>query len=155
MLFKIALLIHIAGAIIGLGPTMAFGVMGALSGKLGGQQALGIVEAMIQVERKLVTPVATVTQPVTGVLMIFLTGRDENFFSHEWLWVSILAFSIILIIAYGIDNPMIARMVTAMKEGRTETPEFAVMNKKASRNGAIMGTLFILIIVLMVLKPGG
>ncbi|HVF12214.1 MAG TPA: hypothetical protein VNA87_03925, partial [Actinomycetota bacterium] len=69
--FKIVLLIHIAGAIIGIGPTFAFGVMGALSGKVGGSQALGIVEAMVQIERKLVTPVATVTQPVSGVLLIF------------------------------------------------------------------------------------
>lgn len=155
MLFRLALLIHIAGAIVGLGPTFAFGVMGPLSGKLGGPQALGIVEAMVQVERKLVTPVATVTQPVTGVLLIFLTGRHENFFSHEWLWISILAFSIILIIAYGMDNPMIHKMVAAMKDGRAETSEFASMTRKVGRNGAIMGSLLILIIILMVLKPGG
>ncbi|HVF12620.1 MAG TPA: DUF2269 family protein, partial [Actinomycetota bacterium] len=107
------------------------------------------------IERKLVTPVATGTQPVTGVLMIFMTGRHRNFFSHEWLWVSILAFSMILIISYGIDNPLIHKMVTAMKEGRAETPEFGVLTKKVGRNGAIMGVLVILIIVLMVLKPGG
>jgi len=57
-------------------------------------------------------------------------------------------------VSYAIDNPMIDDMVHAMKDGLGDTPEFGVMAKKVGLNGAILGVLLILIIVLMVLKPG-
>lgn len=51
---RILLLIHIGGAIVGLGPTAAFGIMGKMSGEVG-PGGVHILEAMVKIERVLVT----------------------------------------------------------------------------------------------------
>jgi uncharacterized membrane protein len=78
---ELLLLLHIGSAIVGFGATFSFSILGPLSAKTGGPQALGMMKGIVKIEKTLVYP-AIVIQPLTGVLLIIEEGLDENFFSH-------------------------------------------------------------------------
>lgn len=152
--FEIFLLIHIAGAIIGFGPTFAFAVLGPLSGKLQGPQSLGILHGMVAIERRLVIPVATVVQPLTGVLLIFESGRNNNFFQHEWLWISILLYIGLYYTAVFLQTPTIDRIIEMAEGGKAGTPEFQEQVKRTQTFGPMLSVGLVIIIFLMITKPG-
>ncbi|MBW3589882.1 MAG: DUF2269 domain-containing protein [Actinobacteria bacterium] len=155
MYFRILLLIHIAGAIIGFGPAFAFGILGPLSKKLGGPQALGIMEGILALQNKLVIPIAAFFQPVSGVLLILEGGWAQNFFSHVWLWVALILYIVMFYLAVFRARPGVAAMIRLAKEGKAETPEFGKLAKQQQAIGPILGVTLLVIIFLMVMKPGG
>lgn len=152
--FELMLLLHIMGAIIGFGPTYAFAILGPLSGKLGGPQGLGALKSIIAIEKKLTIPVATLVQPVTGVVMIFNTNRDENFFSHEWLWIGILLYIVTYYSAVFVQTPNVEKMVELAEAGGAGSEEFNATLKRVQRFGPIITISLTIIVFLMIAKPG-
>ena len=154
-LFYLASVIHVAGAIIGIGPAFSFAILGSMAGRFrGGEGSIALIEAVSAVRRKLLVPVAAFTQPVSGVYLIFATGRDARFFENEWLWIGILLFAVVLFIGFIANRGLEEGMIAAMREGRAATPEFQGLVRKSKRNGMAMMTLILIIIILMVVKPG-
>lgn len=154
LLIAILLLIHVAGAIIGFGPTFAFGILGPMAGKAGPNGGLALLEAMHAIEQKLVLPVALVTQPLSGLALIFVAGYNVNFFSHYWLWIAITLFAINLYVALFLQNKRLARIIELAKAG-PPTPEFIATAKRMGQTGQLLGVSLVIIIILMVAKPGG
>ena len=154
MYFKLLLLIHIAGAIVGFGPTFTFALLGPLAGKRPGPGGFALMEGMMAISRKLVTPVAAFFQPVSGILLILEAKWSQNFFSHEWLWISILIFAATFYIAVFVNTPLLAKMISLAKEGKADSPEFGVIANRNKILGPITTLMVIAIIFLMILKPG-
>ncbi|MEA2453513.1 MAG: hypothetical protein QOG04_2223 [Actinomycetota bacterium] len=152
--FEILLLLHIFGAIIGFGPTYAFAVLGPLSGKLEGPQSLGVLKAMMAIEKKLVFPTATIVQPVTGILLIVESGRDKNFFSNEWLWIALLIYVVIYYLAVFQQNPTVEKIVAMAESGEAGTPKFLELVGKTKKIGPILTIGLTIIVFLMITKPG-
>lgn len=149
----VLLVLHVAGAIVGIGPTYTFGVVGSMM-PTAGAGAVHLMEAMAKIEKVLVNPVALFLQPVTGVLLIIETSRDENFLKREWLWVSIVLYVAILILSYGRMGPGLHKMIRMAKEGNAQTPAFAALAQQQKATGPFLGIMGLIIIVLMVWKPG-
>lgn len=154
VLIPVLLLIHVAGAIIGFGPTFAFAILGPMAGKAGPHGGVAILEAMEAIEQKLTVPVAVVTQPLSGLALIFIAGYAAAFFTHYWLWLGIALYVTALYLALFRQNPRLARMIALAKSG-PPTPEFLAMAQATARTGQILTGLLVLIIILMVTKPGG
>lgn len=152
--FDFLQLIHIGGAIIGLGPTFAYSILGPMAGKAGPNGGLAIMESMAAIEKRLVYPVALLTQPVTGTLMIFEIGYDTDFFSREWLVTAIILYAAILYIALFQNSPTLHRMIHLAKGEEAPTPEFERLSVKAARLGMAMTIMTVVIIYLMIIKPG-
>ncbi len=151
--FTVLLILHIAGAIIGIGPTFTFGVIGSLM-PTAGAGAVALMEGMAKIEKVLVNPVALFLQPVTGVLLIIETSRDDGFLQREWLWVSILLYLAILFLSYTKLNPGLHKMIRMAKEGQAQTPEFGALAQVQQKVGPFLGLMAVTIIILMVWKPG-
>jgi uncharacterized membrane protein len=154
LLRTILLLVHVLGAIIGFGPTFAFGILGPMSAKAGPHGGLALLEAMEAIEKKLTVPVAIFIQPLSGLALIFVAGYAEGFFSHYWLWIGILVYATAFYLAIFGQNKRLARMVELAKAG-PPTPEFIATAKRVSQVGPIVTVLLVVVIVLMVAKPGG
>ena len=152
--FELMLLLHIAGAIIGFGPTYAFAILGPLSGKLEGPQRLGVLNGIVAIQRRLVIPVATVVQPVTGAVMIFQTNRDENFFQHEWLWIAILIYIAIYYTAVFQQRPAIQKVIELAESGQAGSEQFTANVKKTKKLGPLITLGLTVIVFLMIAKPG-
>ncbi|MDQ4065251.1 MAG: DUF2269 domain-containing protein [Actinomycetota bacterium] len=152
--FEFLLLIHIAGAIIGFGPTYAFSVLGPVSAKLEPPQRIGILKGMIAISRRLVIPVSAFFQPVSGVLLIFESGRNQNFFEHEWLWISILLYVITFYLAVLVQRPNVERIVALAEGGAAGTEEFQGRVSRARKLGPVITVSLTIIVFLMITKPG-
>lgn len=137
-----------------MGPTFAFGVTGKLAGERRGEASLALVESILEVQKKLVVPVAMFTQPVSGVALVFLTGRFSGFFRREWLWIAIVLYVIVLVIAFAYDNKVVARIIEKMRARDVESPEFHSLVRKTTVDGILMGAMIVAIIFLMIFKPG-
>jgi uncharacterized membrane protein len=153
LLIAILLLIHVAGAIIGFGPVFTFAILGPLAGTSGPQGGMALLEAMDAIEHKLVLPVAIVVQPLSGLTLIFLSGYNVNFFSHYWLWTGIIVYAMAFYLAVFGQRTRLTRMIEIAKAG-PPTPEFIATAKKVAQTGPIITVLLVVIIILMVTKPG-
>jgi uncharacterized membrane protein len=152
--FTLLILLHVVSAIVGFGATFSFGVLGPLAGKTGGPQALGMLKGIVAIEKRLVYP-AIIIQPLTGVLLIFKRGWDNDFFGHTWLWIAILIFAGAVFIALAIQTPTIEKMIEMGESGGGGSPEFAALAKKSGTFGPMLGVMLLIVIYLMVVKPGG
>lgn len=156
MYFKLLLLVHIAGAIVGFGPTFAFGIMGSRveTPDLQPGRRLVVMDLIYRINRYLVTPVGFATQPLSGILLIFKSGRNHGFFQHEWLVVALSLYVVMILVIVLLDGPGFTRMFELAKDNRTDDPEYARLGKRGAITGPLLGLIVLTIIVLMVLKPG-
>lgn len=152
--FELLLLIHIFGAIIGFGPTYAFAVLGPLSGTLEPPQRLGILKGMLAISTRLVIPVSAVVQPLTGILLIFESGRNENFFAHDWLWIAILLYIVVFYLAVLVQRPNVAKIVELAEGGNAGNEEFQQRVAQTKKLGPVITVGLTIIVFLMIAKPG-
>ncbi len=154
IVIALLLLIHVGGAIMGFGPTFAFAVLGPAAGKAGPNGGASILEAMATIEKRFVLPVAIVTQPLSGIALIFVAGFATDFFRHYWLVAGIALYVVAFYVAVFQQLPAVERMVVLARSG-PPTPEFLALARRTQRAGPVITALLGLIIVLMVTKPLG
>lgn len=154
--FGVLITLHVMGAVIGLGPTFAFPILGALGKKATPEGGLALLEATLNLENKVVNPVLLTVQPLTGALMIWNAGLNNDFFSTRRLWliIGIVAYVIATFIALRILDPAIHKMIQLGRSGQGMSPEMQSLGAKADRFGPVMGVLAIIILVMMIWKPG-
>lgn len=160
--FQFFLFLHILGAVIAFGPTFVFPLIGPMGGAepAHGNFALRVTE---KIEDRLVIPVA-LTMPVTGALMIIVGGIS---LMHFWLLAGIALYVVAMVIAIGLQRPLVMRMIhftsqpppalAAAGPGAAPAgppPEFLAMVKRSQQGGIALSVLFLLIMALMILRPG-
>ena len=152
----ILLVIHVLGAIAGIGPTFAFAIIGPNAGRAGPSGGAVLLSTLLDIEKKIVTPVVLFTQPLTGALMIFKVGYDDGFFGRTWLWLSIVLYLIILYLSFIVDQPAIHRVVKWMQSEPQGPPPPEVQKDIGTANklGPILTILTVGIAIMMVWKPG-
>ncbi len=156
---SIFLFLHIGGAIVAFGPTIAFPLIGmsAAAEPQHGNFALRLNQL---ISTRLVLP---------GAVFVFLMGlgliltRDWNPFTTLWLGLAIILFLISLGYSVFVQAPTIRRMIEMSSapppppvEGYPPSgppPEFVAASKHVARGGIFMGVLLFLILALMVFKP--
>jgi len=155
--FTILVIVHIGGAIMGIGPSFALGVLGPAAAKATEPAAkLALTETMVVLDSKIVTPVALVTQPLSGVLLIFNRHLNEGFFSGSrvWLMVAIALYAVILYASYIVSRPRVRRMIELLKTGGESGEEYAQLQRTSRMLGPVFGVLTTTIVILMIWKPG-
>jgi len=154
--FSVLLVIHVMGAIIGLGPTFAFAIIGPAIGKQESPAgSMALMQIMEKIEKGLVVPILIVVQLGTGILLIFNRGLNVGFFnSHRaWLVAGIGVYIVSMTIALGINTPALHKMIHKAKAGQIDE-EFGRLVKTSQTFGPILTILGVAIIILMVWKPG-
>ena len=150
----ILLLIHVAGAIVGFGPTYTFAVIGPMAAKPG-PAGVAVLEVMAAIERRFLRPFLVI-QPISGLFLILTLHLNENFFSHYWLWVGIILYAIAFTLGVVVQIPTISKLPKMAAELKgPPPPEFLALVKRSQTMGPILTVLLSLIIILMVTKPGG
>ena len=159
--YDFVLVLHILTVVIGLGAVFLDGVYGAQIKARRGPEGLAIAEANFTVTKLAEWFVYTI--PVFGVALVFMSD-DVIKFDETWVWLSLLLYIVALGLSHGMLMPTVKRMHVLMKEmieGPPPVggppPQAAEMEKLGKRLGAVRATfnlLVVVIIVLMVFKPG-
>jgi len=152
-LYNLVLVLHILAVIIGFGGMFIAGFYGNEAGKRPGPEGLVIAETTLLVTGRIPT-VGVVATPILGVLLILLSD-DTWKFSEAWISLSFLLYIVLMGLATGIQVPTIRKMV-AMRQGAggAQSGQMQALAKKAATIGAIVNVLWVVILVLMVFKPG-
>jgi len=153
--FAALLVLHVIGAIVGIGPAFSFGIIGAKTAKATTPEArIALIDMMHTIEMGMLAPTVRFVQWATGVGLIFNRGLNHGFWlkNHLWLTVSILIYAILLVLGEVVFAPSAKRLHTAAVAGDSATVERELA--LAKKLGPIAPLLTIAIIVLMVWKPG-
>jgi hypothetical protein len=78
-----------------------------------------------------------------------------DFWSHQWLWGAIVLYIIAAGLSTAVLGPGVRKLVALGKDGRAGTPEFTSLVRVQQRIGPVTSVIVLVIIVLMVWKPGG
>ena len=161
-MLQLFLFLHVMGAIVVFGPSFAFPFLGAQVQKTPQHGHFAAVVAEI-IERRLIVPGAIV-QGITGVALILIANRDLTAAANRWLGGAIILYLIAVLFAIFVQSKNAAKLVelTAnMPPGPPPSgapagppPEIAATGKKLAQGGQILSVLLVLIVFLMVVKPG-
>ena len=152
--FAVLITIHILGAIVGIGPSFAFGIVGMVSAKAPEGATLSLLKVSRGLEHLLV-PVVRFTQWPSGVLLIFNRGLNHGFFAwrHGWLIAAILMYIVIFTLGEVFNGPTLKRMI-ALAESGAPKAEIDAAGALLTKIGPIYPIFTVAIAVLMILKPG-
>lgn len=146
--------LHVLGAIGAFGPPFAYAIMGSMAGKEP-QHANFSTRQVEAIGTRIVYPLA-ILQGVTGVLIIL--SVDYPIFSTPWLLVAIPLYLIALVYALTVQRNAVHRLIeltsTPPAPGSPPSPEIPATVKMIQRGGIFLSVLIVVIVFLMVVKPG-
>jgi uncharacterized membrane protein len=160
--FPWLLWLHIFGAIVAFGPIFTFPLIASMGGKEPMHANFG-TRISERISHGITIPLAVV-QGITGLSLLWVSGRDLTASTNYWLDVAIVLYVIALSFSYFVQ----ARRVGAIIE-MTSTPPpppppgqapagpppaVAAAAAQIRQGGMLLSVLIVSIIFLMVIKPG-
>ena len=155
MLFSVLLLLHIGAAIFAFGPVLIHPLMASLD-ESSPDVALFASRLASLVDRWLVGVVGG-TMAITGLAMILVEHIDLT--RTPYLAIAIVLYLVVMGLQGGFQLPRLRRLI-AMNEARVESgqrPSEGQLNlSRMMKNvGQLQVSILLVIIFLMVIKPGG
>jgi uncharacterized membrane protein len=152
-LYKLVLVLHILAAIIGFGGMFIAGFYGNEARTQPGREGLAVAQTTLRVTGRIPT-VAVCAVPILGILLILMSD-DTWKFSEAWVSLSFLLYIVLMGVATGLQVPTIRKMV-ALRAGAdgAQSMEMQAMGRKVAAASAIVNVLWVVILFLMVFKPG-
>ena len=149
--FLFWLFLHILAAIIAFGPIFVFPLVGVLAAKQP-QHIAFAVAINHAIEQRLVLPIGA-TMLISGSGLIWTA--NINFFATPYLIVAVVLYLSALGIGSGVLLPNTSKMVNIVEGGGGPTPELMRLIKANQVFGTALTVSFLVIVFLMVIKPGG
>lgn len=160
--YKVVLVLHILCAIIGFGAVFLNALYGRQAAEIKGTEGLAITRANFTVSR--VGEIFIIAVFVLGVVLV-LIGDNVFDFGQTWIWLSMLLFIIALGLSQGIMTPSVKKIISLQEELVSGPPptggpppqaaEIERYGKRLAAVGPILNIILVVILVLMVFKPGG
>ncbi len=165
-LYNIVKVVHILCAIIGFGGLTLNGVYGAQMRARSAREAAPIAQAVFRVSsvaEYFIYAVILLGLALVGIGHTGAGGSTVTDFGQTWIWLSIVLFVAYLGLSHGMLRPRVKRMTTMLTEqagtpaGATAgppPPQLVTLGKQVAMSEAILDVLLVVILVLMVFKPG-
>ena len=154
-LYQFVKVVHILAAIIGFGGMFIAGFYGAEAQKRPGPEGLAIAETTLKVTGMAPT-MAVYSVPVLGILLILIS--DDLFkFSDPWVSLSFLLYIVLVALAVTVQVPAIRKIVALQAGGGSGSgsgDEMRRLGKTVATTSGIVNVLWVVILFLMVFKPG-
>ncbi|HUQ62145.1 MAG TPA: DUF2269 family protein [Acidimicrobiales bacterium] len=161
--YRLFLVLHLLTAIVGFGGVVAMGIFGARAARQGGAEGAAVFNYILG-SRWAEWVIYSV--PVFGIIAVLLSD-DAWKFSQTWVSLSFVLFIVAVGVLHGLHLPNLKRMNVLLGElasgaviapeggGRpSQATELANRGQKAGIFGGILNLTLVVIVVLMVWKPG-
>lgn len=159
--YDLVLLLHILAAIVGFGAVFLNALYGAQVRARRGSEGLAILEANFLVSKVGTYFIYAVF--VLGIVLVLMSD-DVWSFGDTWIWLSMLLYIVGIGLSHGVQQPSVRRMIALMEEMGTAGPpaagpppqaaEMQELGKRLGATGATLNVLLVVILYLMVFKPG-
>lgn len=153
-LYKAVLVLHILTALVGLGAVFFNGLYATQARAGAGAEGLAVAETNFRVSKVAEWFIYGIL--VTGVLMVLMSD-DVYGFGQTWIWLSLVLYVVGLGVSHGLMIPSARRMLALMREAPTSgaaPADFAAIERRMAIGGGFLNALTVVLIVLMVWKPG-
>jgi hypothetical protein len=158
------LYVHILAVIVAFGPTFAFPLIGAMSGKHP-QYAMILTEVMEKIEKRMTIPLAVVVA-LAGTGLIY--AQHIDLWKTGWLVAGIILFAIAFFFALLVQGPTTVKLLNLLKsmpapppggpppgggEGGPPPgppPQVAALVKRVQMGGAFLTVMILVILFLMI-----
>lgn len=168
-MYKVVLVLHLMAAIVGFGGMAVNGFYGAMAAARRNRDGAAIGEAVDKGYKFAEWPVYAV--PVLGILLV-LMSEDDFQFSQVWISLSFLLYIVSIGLLHGVQLPTVRRINALLKElsagtggtgggggeagggAPTQVAELDKLGSKAGMVGGVMNLITVVIVFLMVFKPG-
>jgi uncharacterized membrane protein len=159
--YRVLLVLHIVSVVVGIGAVMLNGLYAAQTQKREGPAARAVLEANFYVSG--IAEYVIYTIPVWGILLV-LASDDAFDFAQTWIWLSLLLYAIAIGIAHAVMRPGSKRIIDLMAEIEQGPPpvggpppqveEISAIGQRLAFGGTTLNVIVVIIISLMVWKPG-
>ena len=166
--YKIVFMLHIISIIVGFGGVILNGIYGAEAKKRKGPEGAAIGAANLHVTE--IAEKVIMSVPVWGILLVILSDGVWKF-SQVWVGTAIVLFILVMGFATGVQLRNQKRMSALANEmamasaggpppgGAAGGPppqvaEMEALEKKLGMGGAFLSVMVVVMIYLMVFKPG-
>jgi hypothetical protein len=165
-IYKLLLVLHIFCAIVGFGAVYLNALYGQQIRKRQGREGLAIYEANFFVSA--IGQYFIYAVFVFGFLLV-LTSDDAWEFKQTWIWLSMALYVVGLGVSHGVLLPAVKRMGVLMRElvetggpppgaapagPPPQAVELGALGKRVGASGGFLDVLMVVILALMVWKPG-
>jgi uncharacterized membrane protein len=160
-IYKVVLVLHILAAIVGFGAVFLNGVYASEMKRRKGPEALAIYEANWRVSK--IGEYMIYAVPLLGIALVGMSDKEFEF-SQTWVWLALVLYVVALSISHAVLLPSVKRIGVLMREMVAAGPptggpppqvaEMEGLGKKAAAAGATLNIMLIVILSLMVFKPG-
>jgi len=118
--------------------------------------ALTILKVQEKIEKVVVSPVYWITQPLTGLGLIFNRGLNHDFFSGHRLWLlaALVDYIVIGFLSFGVNAKVARGMIGMIESGNVDGPKLMAGGATLKKVGTTLFLLAVIIVVLMIWKPG-
>lgn len=154
--FLFWLFLHMLAAVVAFGPIFTFPVIG-ISAAREPRHALFAARVNKRIEEFLVVPLAA-SMLVSGSGLLITAHVD--LLKTWYLLMALALYVVAMALALGVAVPTVARMVRlldaapAVPSGAA-APDIARLDRRVRVLGGVLQLLFLVIIFLMIVKPGG
>ena len=148
------LVLHVLGAILGLGTNLTYGVIAALGERAGGPSRVFALRTIQALDRRLANP-AYMAQLVTGLILVWLLKID--LFATSWLVTALGLYVLVAVLGITVYGPVVRRQVALAEQvaaGEDEAAvDYAAVARRSTTLGITVTLMVIVIVVLMVVQP--
>ncbi|MEX2556108.1 MAG: DUF2269 family protein [Actinomycetota bacterium] len=149
---RVWLVLHVLAAIGGVGPEIAFGIMGPRARRQSGATAAVVYEAIAHARVRVVYPLIAL-QIASGIALILLGRR--SILGEAWLATALILYGIAILLVAAVLTPGSARARRVLAAGTEPSdPGLRALWTRQAAAGSVAGSFLIAVAVLMVWKPG-
>jgi uncharacterized membrane protein len=162
--YKVVFMLHIISIIVGFGGVMLNGIYGAEAKKRKGPEGAAIGQANLAVSK--IAEKVIMSIPVWGIILVLLSDGSWKF-SQPWVGAALVLFVAVYAFAFFVQLKNQERMTELATElaaggpppaGASGPPpqvaEMEGLEKKLGMGGAFLSLMVVVMIYLMVFKPG-
>ena len=163
--FKVVLALHLVTAIIGFGGVFILGFVGAASQRRQGTEGQAVFDTAQDLSK--VAEYFIYAVPLFGIALLFIStthGTHVYWWDQTWVSLSLVIYIFAIGFVHGALRPNLRRMSELMAEVNAgpsttggpppQVAELEARGKRAGINGGIANLTWIVIVILMVWKPG-
>jgi hypothetical protein len=162
-IYRFFLVVHILSVVVGIGAVMLNGVYAAQSQKRPGPGGRAVSEANFFVSD--IAEKVIYTIPIWGITLVLLSHKAWKF-SMTWIWLALLLYVVAIGISHAVMIPGHKRINELLAEMETAPPatgavgappqaaEAQQIGQRLAAAGMALNLIVVVIIALMVFKPG-
>jgi hypothetical protein len=149
-MYQFIVFIHVLCAVIALGANATY-VVWLSRGRMQRDLLLFALRGIKFLDSRIANPAYGLLL-LTGIAQVLISHRT---FHQTWLEWAVLLWVVLAAIAYGMYSPGLRKQIALLETGTPDAPAFVALERRQNAVGAVLFTIAVVILALMVFRPGG